>query len=122
MRPELIDKKTNKNGEDHCPIPTWVVFNSNDNSPNLANNKDINMKNYLRENFPKFYDNFELTDYIGSNFGNFIYTGRTKNNADKIYILLNFLFKIINLLKRVKNHIVKYITRKILTILTYLKF
>ena len=94
MRPELIDKKTNKNGEDHCPIPTWVVFNSNDNSPNLANNKDINMKNYLRENFPKFYDNFELTDYIGSNFGNFIYTGRTKNNADKN--LYSFKFSIQN--------------------------
>ena len=76
MFPESIDKNANKGGKES----TWIISNGNDNSPNLANYNDADIKNNIQKTFPEFFEKFDILDYINPD-RRIVYV--VKNNSKK---------------------------------------
>lgn len=52
--------------------------------------KKENIKEYLKETYPKFFENFELIEYIGKGSTGIVYEGKLKNNKKKQKYAIKF--------------------------------
>jgi serine/threonine protein kinase len=52
--------------------------------------KQENIEKYLKEQYPKFFENFELIEYIGKGSTGIVYEGKLKNNKRKQKFAIKF--------------------------------
>lgn len=52
--------------------------------------KQENIEKYLKEQYPKFFENFELIEYIGKGSTGIVYKGKLKNNKKKQKYAIKF--------------------------------
>ena len=89
------NNKTNKNNFISNPMNSKAIqdFSKSTQASNCDKDfytKQENIEKYLKEQYPKFFENFELIEYIGKGSTGIVYEGKLKNNKRKQKFAIKF--------------------------------